>query len=66
MARLTGLPESQLMGGGGTFAYRPLSERLPRAPRGLAHLYLTGSLQVEDLVKRLLHSVTESNHAMVS
>lgn len=35
-------------------------------PEELAHLYLARSLQVEDLIKRLLYGVTQSNHSMVS
>lgn len=43
------------------------SEPPPESPGNLlTYLYLTCSLQVEDLIKRLLHSVTQSNHAVVS
>lgn len=42
------------------------SQTRARFPEEPAYLYLTRSLQVEDLIKRLLHGVTESNHSMVS
>lgn len=34
-------------------------------PEGPAHLYLTRSLQVENLVERLLHGVPQGNHPVV-
>lgn len=35
-------------------------------PGHLAYLYLTRSLQVEDLVESFLHGVTQGDHTMVS